>query len=63
MRAAVLPFALVCVLVAGCKREPSFDERFEKADAETRKLQKEIDRELTKAEPAKNPAPESESAR
>lgn len=63
MRRAVLPFATVCLLIAGCEREPSFDERFEKADAETRQLQKEIDRELTNAEAGKGRMPASQAPR
>ncbi len=50
MRAAA---ALVLLTLAACSSEPDFDERFERAETETRQLAKEIDSDLAKAEAAK----------
>ena len=50
MRAAA---ALVLLALAACSSEPDFDERFEKAETETRQLAEEIDSELAKAGAAK----------
>ena len=47
-RGPVIAFLALCA----CEQEPSFDERFEKADAETRQLAREIDAELKQGEPA-----------
>ena len=50
----VLPLSLLAL--AACSSEPDFDERFEKAETETRQLAEEIDSELAQAEAAKAPA-------
>ncbi|WP_230293140.1 hypothetical protein [Croceicoccus sp. Ery5] len=43
MRAAA---CIVLLALCACSAEPDFDERFEKADAETRQLAQEIDGQL-----------------
>ncbi|ARU15983.1 hypothetical protein [Croceicoccus marinus] len=50
--------ALALLMLAACNSEPDFDERFEKAEAETRQLATEIDAELAKAEAGK-PQPDA----
>ncbi|MAF28709.1 MAG: hypothetical protein CL820_00395 [Croceicoccus sp.] len=62
-RSAALPVALFCLMAGACQSEPSFDERFEKADAEAKQLQQEIDRELAVAQPTKGEGPKAERAR
>ena len=53
--------ALALLILAACNSEPDFDERFEKAEAETRQLATEIDAELAKAEAGK-PQPDAATA-
>ena len=45
--------ALALLTLAACSSEPDFDERFEKAEAETRQLATEIDAELARKEAGK----------
>ena len=60
MRSAMI---LAAIALSACQSEPSFDERFEKADAEAKQLQQEIDRELAVAQPTKGEGPKAERAR
>ncbi|WP_374405794.1 hypothetical protein [Pelagerythrobacter sp.] len=53
MRGAVLALS-ICVALTGCKREPTFEERYDKAEQDIRETAREIDREL--ADPAGAPA-------
>lgn len=50
----IVPLALLAL--AACSNEPDFDERFEKAETETRQLAEEIDSELATAKTARAPA-------
>ena len=62
-RSATLSVALACLMASACQNEPSFDERFEKAGAEAKQLQQEIDRELAAAQPTDSEGPKAERAR
>lgn len=62
-RSAALPVVLACLMAGACQDEPSFDERFEKADAEAKQLQQEIDRELAAAQPGDSENPKADRPR
>jgi len=46
MRVALI-LAMACLALAGCKREPSFDERYDAANKTIAKTAHEIDAEIT----------------
>jgi outer membrane murein-binding lipoprotein Lpp len=57
MRAGTWPLAIAAavlpaILLAGCKREPSFDERFGKAEAQIKRKAAQIDADLAAREKA-----------
>lgn len=53
MRLAAL---MIIVLLAACKREPTFDERYDTAEKQIRDTAKEIDAELGKVPPTGVPS-------
>ncbi|GGD81060.1 hypothetical protein [Croceicoccus mobilis] len=50
MRVAIAVTALG-LLLGGCQQEPDFDERFDKAQEETSRLAKDIDRQIDETAP------------
>ena len=64
MRTVAASLALLAAL-GGCRNEPDFDERFEKAQKDIEKTAREIERDLEKArkeaaEASPSPAPEAD---